>query len=211
MWNFNAMDNEQESWFEKYNAGAKWVLGAVLALLLITLSIFVLWSWVWIPLRVIPKHDGWFIINPKIDQNKLADFEKKELDNCISRQLVVPSGEILSSTMQFYDTVISFLLGLLAILGIVSVIIIRGTSKDHAEKVIEKYFTTREFKHQLEDYVNKEINKKDEEYNDFFEDFKKEINEKIADFKDGSTDSIPISKAIPKKSRKKQSEPEPVI
>ncbi|MCE3232323.1 MAG: hypothetical protein K0R98_580 [Rickettsiaceae bacterium] len=70
----------------------------------------------------------------------LSNETKKTIEKLIHEQRIAPPDEILKSAMSFYDTLITYLIGLIGLSAFIGFLYIKAVSRRQAEEMIQNEF-----------------------------------------------------------------------
>lgn len=135
-----------KEWWSHVRVGILWGLGFSLVLSL--LGIFVVAGMAYFPaLRYrhayMPKSDAVIPVNAT---------ETKTLNQLVSRGIVISAGDVYNDTLSYYNTLISWLIGLVGMSALIGFIYVRGRVGEEAELVARKAvddFFSKETTHRL--------------------------------------------------------------
>ncbi len=100
----------------------------------------------------------------------IKDYEKDVLSSLIAKNKVMTVENLWSFQSGYYQTIISFLIAIIGILGVIAFFYIKASSsekaKDSAFKYAHDYVESAQFKKIVEDYINEEIHQIKSDYDE---------------------------------------------
>ena len=89
---------------------------------------------------------------------KVSTNEEDLLHKLLQNKIIISPSEIFTHTLGYYDILITFLIGILGLVGVIAFFYIRGSSeekaKEYAKKSTEEYFKTLEFDKKIKDKID---------------------------------------------------------
>ena len=98
-----------------------------------------------------------------MDANQLDTFKK-----LIENDTIISADTIFSQTLEYYDTLITFLVAILGVVGAIAFFYIKGSSeekaKEYAKKSTSDYFNTVSFDKLVQNKINDTLDSEDSNY-----------------------------------------------
>ena len=117
---------------------------------------------------------------PKDDiKISLNELQTKTLNQLISKGIVISASDLYNDTLAYYNTLITWLIGILGLSGFFGYLYLRGTGKEdaekEAEKAVENYCAKQSAHTLLESKIAAEVDSQVEPIKESLEQLKEEL------------------------------------
>lgn len=151
------------NWKKTFVSGFFWSAGMIFSILIV----FFVFKF-FIGLDRLSTIKGFFFVDTPIDNETMMNLEKFGI-----LDKIIPFNTIFIQTLDYYDTIIQILVGLLAVVVAGAFFYIRYSSeeksREYAEKYIDNYLATKEFHDKIEGAIKDQTNEWGEDMTKGFE------------------------------------------
>lgn len=129
-------------------------------ILLVGLGLAVVWLAVWIAPHTAKIYHQVFTVFNKGEN--LSDKDKRNLEDLLLKNKIIPISEVYDRTLEYYNSLISVLVALLASFAFLSWFSLKTKIKEEVQQEIEKFFSSAQTIAWFNELLEKKISEKRE-------------------------------------------------